>query len=93
MSDYISKSEVIKSIRRKVVIASEEELDLKGEIVELIKNQPTLDEKEIIRKAFERVLEKLKEMKEDCDCYGHLKKKGLIDWVIEILKEECGINE
>ena len=55
--------------------------------------QPTISETEIIRKPFERVVERFEELKNDCDCYGHLKKKGLVDWTIEIVKEECGISE
>ena len=93
MSDYISKSAFVDSIMKNVLITTEEGFELRGEIVDLIKNQPTLDEKEIIRKAFERVLQRLEKLKNDCDCYGHLKKKGLVDWTIEIVKEECEINE
>ena len=54
---------------------------LRGEIVDLIKNQPTLDEKEIIRKAFERVVERLESI-------------SPTPWeIVEIVKEECGISE
>ncbi len=58
-------------------------------MLELIDLQPTVDEKEIIRKPFERVLERLKLLK-----YRHLPSKTeTIEKAIEILKEECGINE
>ena len=90
MSDYISKSALIKSIRRKVVIASGEELDFKGEIVELIQSQPTLDETEVIRKAFERVVDKL------CDLQPFLTADGQyvsLYEVVQTIKKECGIRE
>ena len=42
---------------------------------------PTLDEKEIIRKAFERVVERLENIEPT-------------PWeIVKIVKEECGINE
>ena len=88
MSDYISKSEAIDRLSE--VLSSEAEFENAKQV---IIEAPTLDEKEIIRKAFERVVKRLEELKNDCDCYGHLKKKGLVDWAIEIVKEECGINE
>ena len=59
MSDYTSKRALVDSIMENVVITTEEGFELRGEIVDLIKNQPTLDEKEIIRKAFERFVERL----------------------------------
>jgi single-stranded DNA-specific DHH superfamily exonuclease len=60
---------------------------------QVIDNQPTISETEIIHNAFERVLERLEELKEDCDCYGYLTKKGTADLAIKIIKEECGIGE
>ena len=64
--------------------------DMCDEIIEL----PTLDETEIIRKAFERVVERLEEKAESI--YKD-KSKGsqfvFLDEAIEIVKEECGINE
>ena len=108
MSDYISKSELVDSIMKNVLITTEEGFELRGEIVDLIKNQPTLDEKEIIRKAFERVVERLEECEQRYDDvafaemnenghtldfeYAKGKKNG-VDEAIEIVKEECGINE
>lgn len=96
MSDYISKSKLIEELKNTTYVfkhfGRRESVGL-GEVVSTIEHQPTLDEKEIIRKPFERVVERLEELKNDCDCYGHLKKKGLVDWTIEIVKEECGISE
>lgn len=106
MSDYISKSELVDSIMKNVLITTEEGLELRGEIVDLIKNQPTLDETEIIRKAFERVLQRLdKQAGEFIDlshrelsnnsipAIKYLNKGFGVARAIEIVKEECGINE
>lgn len=96
MSDYISKSKLIEELKNTTYVfkhfGRRESVGL-GEVVSTIEHQSTLDETEIIRKAFERVVKRLEELKNDCDCYGHLKKKGLVDWAIEIVKEECGISE
>lgn len=95
MSDYISKSEAIDSIVQNVVITTEEGLDLRNEIVDLIKNQPTVDEKEIIRKVFERVLERLEEKKRSNDTESDREWGKYIGYVdsIKIVKEEFGISE
>jgi hypothetical protein len=97
--DYISKQVAIDSIVQNVVITTEEGLDLRNEIIELIKELPTLDEKDIIRKAFERVLQRLKDIKDDCfsEYYEnldgeYLHRGRLLGEVIEILRGECGIN-
>ena len=105
MSDYISKQEAIDSIVKNVIITTEEGLDLRNEIIELIKELPAVDEKEIIRKPFERVVERL-ESERATENFKALKNanetfiKGCIDnrvfaygRAIEIIKEECGINE
>lgn len=78
---------------------------------QVIDNQPTLDEKEIIRKAFERVVERLEEKTEflkDCTKYGNKNAKqqeksystmmmyeiaDLVEDLVDIVKEECGISE
>lgn len=104
MSDYISKSALIDSILQNVVITTEEGLDLRGEIVDLIKNQPTLDETEIIRKSFERVLERLEEKQTEYEkiseqkyfdmpqaCYYKGYEEGY-KGAIKICKEEGGIE-
>ena len=95
MSDYTSKRALVDSIMQNVVITTEEGLELRGEIVDLIKNQPTLDEKEIIRKAFERVVERLEERVQWYEVYGDCEGNSYraYDHAIEIVKEECGISE
>lgn len=89
MSDYISKSALIHKIRG--FVPSSQDVDF---IVRLIDEQPTLDEKEIIRKPFERVVEKLKENSNFLlHEMGEPKMYAGNESAIEILKEECGINE
>ena len=102
MSDYIRKSALIDSLiycdglGRKSLEA----------VVKTINEQPTLDKKEIIRKHFERVVERLESIKIGGECRHKCKH---YDWTvgacngecgeyvksraIEIVKEECGINE
>ena len=101
MSDYISKSEMIHKIRG--VVPSSQDVDF---IVRLIEEQPTLDETEIIRKPFERVIDILKRRDlEQCANKNQARRSGfysIIDMhqrrsdecqeIIKILKEECGIN-
>ena len=92
--DLISRSNFKKNILQAFDSKlNEHDAELMVEFLDYLDDEPTLDEKEIIRKPFERVVERLEELKNDCDCYGHLKKKGLVDWTIEIVKEECGISE
>ena len=95
MSDYTSKRALVDSIMKNVLITTEEGFELRGEIVDLIKNQPTLDEKEIIRKAFERVVERLEERVQWYEVYGDCEGNSYraYDHAIEIVKEECGIDE
>ena len=56
MSDYISKQEAIDRLSE--VLSSEGEFEKAKQV---IIEAPTLDEKEIIRKPFERVVERLEE--------------------------------
>ena len=97
MSDYISKSALIEQLtewaNRNEMMGLLTECNVVRDCIGVVESQATLDEKEIIRKPFERVVKRFEELKNDCDCYGHLKKKGLVDWTIEIVKEECGISE
>ena len=61
----------------------------KEDIRDMLDEQPTIDETEIIRKAFERVVDRLELLK-----YRHLPSKTeTIKKAIEIVKEECGISE
>lgn len=64
MSDLLSKSELIMSLRdyqfeKLTSVGFDREYDLMGKIIKGIENHPTLDEKEIIRKTVERVVERL----------------------------------
>ena len=73
-----------------------------NDVVDIMKNQPTLDEKEMIRKAFERVLEELKKevMIEDSlskNSTGEIKKmhtygRNCLNVAIKKIKER-GISE
>lgn len=64
----------------------------KEDIRDMLDEQPTLDEKEIIRKAFERVIEQLNGLM-PIRFNGFGKTLITVEDVIKILKEECGINE
>ena len=101
MSDYIRKQDVIDLINGLDSLPWEEETK------EIVDTLPTLDEKEIIRKAFERVVERLEEAvnvnkekgcemqtKElhECALIGFSRMNAFLD-AIEIVKEECGISE
>ena len=98
MSDYISKSAVIELIESKMTdgcLGTEDDTFIGGHgLVDDISELPTLDEKEIIRKPFERVVERLEEEIElvvtEFPLHGKYIKKNR---AIEIVKEECGINE
>lgn len=85
MSDYISKSAVIKLIESKMTdgcLGTEDDTFIGGHgLVDDISDLPTLDEKEIIRKPFERVVERLESI-------------SSTPWeIVKIVKEECGISE
>lgn len=94
MSDYISKSRLIEELKNTTYVfkhfGRRESVGL-GEVVSTIEHQPTLDETEIIRKFFERVVERLGKYRnfEDNDSLD----RQCIDRTIEIVKEECGISE
>ena len=85
MSDYISKQESIDRLSE--VLSSQEEFEKAKQV---IIEAPTLDEKEIIRKVFERVVDKL------CDLQPFLTADGQyvsLYEVVQTIKKECGINE
>lgn len=94
MSDYISKS----AVKKKLVDDFCADCTMCGEhcrhddLFEIIDNQPTVDEKEIIRKPFERVIEQLNGLM-PIQFNGFGKTLITVEDVIKILKEECGINE
>lgn len=87
VSDCISRQEAIDRLSE--VLSSKEEFEIAKQI---IIEAPTVDEKEIIRKAFERVLEQLNGlMPIRFNSFG--KTLITVEDVIKILKEECGIND
>ena len=90
MSDYIKRQDVLDIIHKeiestKTYIEHHTQINIKFAVEEL----PTLDEKEIIRKAFERVVARLKELKTN----AFDDESVIISDAIEIVKEECGISE
>lgn len=87
MSDYINKEQVIDVLKETGII---QDNDLGHLVVDEINRIPTVDEKEIIRKAFERVVDKL------CDLQPFLTVDGQyvsLYEVVQTIKKECGINE
>ena len=99
MSDYISKYETISTIWNAFNSYGNSAMHFEVEETKAIRKfcsrlqreielLPTVDEKEIIRKAFERVLERLEEARKPCKFL-----QMRIDDAIKIVKEECGISE
>ena len=84
MSDYISKQEAIQKVTE-VELQDGTFADAKIKIGAI----KTLNEKEIIRKAFERVVEILEKEKSDWNYDYNVP----LDNAIKIVKEECGIDE
>lgn len=118
MSDYISKravfevmSDVFNSYGNNALNFDEEETKAIKRFCAMLQSQiaelPTLDEKEIIRKPFERVVDRLEERHENhknnilkyqerkdwdmCSRTSNIKVENEI--AIEIVKEECGVSE
>jgi hypothetical protein len=105
MSDYISKSALIEELEK--VHPRVNGVDVFWMTIRGIEEQPTLDEKEIIRKTFERVVDRLEEYRknhkalEDYELfngtYCEIKQQEMavksFEKAIVIVKEECGINE
>ena len=101
MSDYISREE----LKERLVYCRGLGRTSLEAVLKAMDNTPTLDEKEIIRKPFERVVERLEEYRDDFmeNVYQELdsdsdnnRANRIIegfDSVFEIIKEECGINE
>lgn len=103
MSDYISKSALIKELRKgqEVIKDKLDDISISGiyatieAVIEEIDRHPTLDEKEIIRKPMERIIERLEEERKYS--YENFKdeerawRKGLRT-AIKIVKEEGGIE-
>ncbi len=110
MSDYISKSKAVESLKKYKfgAICNDEEREYTKETVLLLVNgQPTLDEKEIIRKTAERIIDRLEYKEKQYESRAKKFEEALNTWeesrnrgkacsygyAIEIVKEECGINE
>lgn len=98
MSDYISKSALIEALEK--VHPRVNGIDVFWSAMKVVEKQPTVDEKEIIRKAFKRVVERLEEIRETFDdewlrtlSASAYQGRETIDIVKRILKEECGISE
>lgn len=103
MSDYISKSALIEDIKRRPYI----DKALEEIFFTIIDKQPAVDEKEIIRKTVERIVERLEyqekqyesraekfaEALNSCEESRNRGKSHSYGYAIEIVKEECGINE
>ena len=79
---YIDQEEWIERLEEELKTTKNEQRKTYLNIcINSIKCQPTLDEKEIIRKAFERVVERLENIEPT-------------PWeIVKIVKEECGISE
>lgn len=103
MSDYISKEETINTIWKTFDSFADNPSNFELEetyairkfcfkLQEEMKAQPILDEKEIIRKPFERVIKQLNGLM-PIRFNGFGKTLITIEDVIKILKEECGSNE
>ena len=98
MSDYISKSEVLNILYKtfEEYNMTTDKQDKHGgfgaEVFKRVKEQPTLDEEEIIRKTFYRVVRQLNEQM-PIKFNGFGKTLITVEDVIKILKEECGISE
>lgn len=113
MSDYISKSALIEELRKgqEVIKDKLDDISISGiyatieAVIEEIERQPTLNEKEIIRKYGEQILDAFYgkhaeyrrlseqaniELPQECYYSGHTKG---FEEAIKIIKEECGINE
>ena len=90
MSDYINKDAL-----KNDITANLPQGRIKAVFLELVDSQPALDETEIIRKAFERVVERLEEKKRSDGTESDREWGKYIGYVdsIKIVKEECGISE
>ena len=109
MSDYISKRALLKHLwdwrlqECPVGVCDEETETYKTicECIDAVKEQPTLDEKEIIRKPMERIVERLEVMADEAnDAIGtelehpqyYDGKEDGIQESISVVKEEGGIE-
>lgn len=93
MNDLITKQQVIDTLKKIGVIKED---DVSSEFITYEINRiPTISEKEIIRKVFERVVQRLRgEIL--TNVYPHpfiFGKNTAYERAIEIVKEECGVSE
>ncbi len=106
MSDYISKSALLKHLwdwrlqECPVGVCDEETETYKTicECIEAVKEQPTLDEKEIVRKTVERIIKNLEHLCEqtyhksvDGDFYAGARNNAYHN-AIRVVKEVGGIE-
>lgn len=91
MSDYIRKEQAIDVLKETGII---QDNDLGHLVVDEINRIPTLDEKEIIRKAMERILTRLEVKKRSDGTESDREWGKYIGYVdaIKIVKEEGGIE-
>ena len=98
MSDYIRKSALF-NLFKDLADKHETQFISYNALNEVILQQPTVDEKEIIRKTMERIFKRLKassyrEEPNDCDPFGDVPHYVVSLLAIkQILKEECEISE
>ena len=103
MSDYIRKSALIELLYKtfeEYSMATDKQDKLGGfgvEVFKRVKEQPTVDEKEIIRKYGKQIIEKMKESgfltyNARTDDYNEEAELYLAE-AIDIVKGVCGINE
>ena len=91
MSDYISKSALLETLAKYKfgAISNDAEREYTKEMMLLIVGeQPTVDEKEIVRKTVERIIRRLEKNKSDWNYDYNVP----ISKAIEIVKEEGGIE-
>lgn len=97
MSDYISKSALIEDLKNDFCADCTEcgGHCRHDDLFETVEKQLTISETEIIRKPFERVVERLEERVQWYEVYGDCEGNSYraYDHAIEIVKEECGISE
>ena len=95
MSDYISKSALIKALKNHPNVSEEfgyiESIGLEN-VVETINSLPTVDEKEIIRKTVERIAERLESKKWGTSEWRDKWRDEIIGECIDVVKEEGGIE-
>lgn len=93
MSDYVSKQVTMQRFLKEIEQSRSDCIHI-NTIKRLLDDIDTLDEKEIIRKPFERVVERLEERMPILWKFDYIggKKDGIVE-AIKIVKEECGISE